>query len=166
MTQTSGFFVILKRVLSALLGLFLIGEKPVTPAADARLSSFYFSNAICAIPVIRGIDAHLTQDGWVADILMGQGEDICGLPLTESDVARLEEMISVYRLTRWAGFHEVDDQVLDGEMFSFSAGFSDGTVINAHGANAFPADYQEARTAILSEIEAILRAHDLFPIDE
>ena len=69
--------------------------------------------------------------------------------MTESDVAALHEIINRFDLWKWHGFNKSVSGVLDGAGFTLHILFADGTVIEAHGNNAFPQNHNKA----LSEIK-------------
>ncbi len=151
----------LKRLLSLLMGLIFLGGQPTVPSEGAQLNRFYYQYNGMVWPLFSGIDAELTPDGWMATFLLGATDDAEGVPLTDRDVAALNKLMEDHRLWAWAGFDESDSMVLDGEGFTFSAGYSDGTRIDAQGNNSFPKDYWAAKDAILSAVEEMMIAHGI-----
>ena len=74
------------------------------------------------------------------------GEMTCELPADTP--ARLEEIYKSCRLATWDGFSKYNSWVSDGEGFSLSIRFADGASMSAHGTNAFPKGYRDARALI------------------
>lgn len=70
------------------------------------------------------------------------------------ELDKLHEIIVAHDLDRWDGFDESDSMVLDGSGFSLSYVYADGSIVSAHGSNAFPEGYAAAR----DEIEAVFNA--------
>lgn len=54
----------------------------------------------------------------------------------------LAVIVAQYGVEAWDGFHENDPNVLDGEGFTLSITFADGSTVYASGENAFPANYR------------------------
>ena len=54
---------------------------------------------------------------------------------------RLEGLLAQCGVEKWNGFSKSDPNVLDGDGFSLKIGYADGSVINAHGSNAYPKGY-------------------------
>ncbi len=154
-----------KLLATLVMGLLMLSGQtdvpPTLPSDNARLTSFYYSYSGMMLPLVEGIDAEMTQDGWKATFLLGPLDDVEGIHLFDNDVETLEKLVSDYELLSWAGFDETNSNVLDGESFSFSVSFSDGTSISASGSNSFPKGYSDAQYAILSAIEEMLTAHDI-----
>ena len=74
--------------------------------------------------------------------------------LDAGTVRALEKVLETYSVRAWDGFEEDNPDVLDGEMFSFHAAFSDGTEIRASGSNAFPDGYFDAAWAMEELLES------------
>lgn len=79
------------------------------------------------------------------------------------DPAYLEELASwvdQYEIRKWDGFDRVDHDVLDGGGFSLKVTLGTEETIFAHGSNAYPDNYPEARKALrdildCAEVEAL-----------
>ena len=69
------------------------------------------------------------------DCLQGRKE---GGPAFYRELAQTFDQLGI---ASWNGFSKSADGVLDGTMFSFEAILCDGTVLSAHGSNAFPKNY-------------------------
>lgn len=162
----------LKRLFTILIGLILmLGQTPAPtpsptsappkPSEGARLERFYYRYNPSYRPLVAGIDAELTEDGWIATFSVAFAEEDIRLSLTDADVAVLERLVDDYDLKSWTGFHESNAMMLDGESFSFSAGFEGGFTVDAYGNNSFPKGYLDVQYAILTAIEGILTAHDV-----
>ena len=74
-------------------------------------------------------------------------------------VDELLEVIQMYDLESWDGFHGDNPDVLDGEDFSLELQFADGTSVYASGSNAFPENYHDAIAGIdrILEMEKLSR---------
>ena len=53
----------------------------------------------------------------------------------------------------WDGFSESDPNVLDGEMFSLELVLADGSVLTAHGSNAWPDGYNTFYQGLLALLD-------------
>ncbi len=158
----------LKRLLSCFLGLFFMGGMTGVTSEDAAIRTFCFQYAGMALPMIGGIDARTIDNGMVATLLLGEYNDVPEIILGADEVQALEKLVHDYNLRSWAGFDDTRTDVLDGESFFLSASFLDGTTVLAHGNNAFPAGYDEAKDAIIRYAEDVMTAHyaELWPESE
>ncbi len=143
----------LNRIISVIMGLFMTMPGAGT---DAPLMTFSYSFMGMALPQIEGMGARRTEEGCFADFYLGFAENIENVPISAEDFGKLESIIDDYEIRSWAGFDEVNTLVLDGESFTLSAVFDDGTQIDAHGSNSFPQGYWYAKDAILLCIEEIM----------
>ena len=55
--------------------------------------------------------------------------------------SKLARKFAELGIASWDGFSGSNPHVLDGTMFSFEAELKNGSVIHAHGSNAFPQNY-------------------------
>ena len=53
------------------------------------------------------------------------------------------EKLEQLGVRKWNGFSGSNPNVLDGEMFSLEIELEDGSLISAHGSNAYPDNYQK-----------------------
>ena len=74
------------------------------------------------------------------------GEMTCELPA--GFMAQLEGLYKAHRLARWDGFSKYNSWVSDGEGFSLSIRFADGTSMSASGSNSFPKGYRDVKAAL------------------
>ena len=58
---------------------------------------------------------------------------------------KLKEILVKYDVGTWDGFQKSDKNVMDGDDFSFSARFKDGTSISASGYMMWPKNYRLVR---------------------
>lgn len=154
--------MLLKRLISFIAGLLMLHGSPQTAApTNAALKTFAYRYGGMVMPRIAGIDVRSSEDGYIADFLLGGGDNIEGIPLSDNDIEALKGLMDEHELWSWAGFDEADSMILDGEGFSFEATFADGTEVSAHGSNSFPSGYWEAKEAFLSCIERIIETHGI-----
>ena len=124
------------RVLSIafLFGVLLYGYAEETPADREALTHIRWSRGGYLVPETY-------------EICLREGE-YCLLYNEEAprriDRSYVEEICAVieaYDLLSWDGFSGSDPDVLDGEGFSLSFTFSNGTSVHASGENCFPKEY-------------------------
>lgn len=72
-------------------------------------------------------------------------EDKLVIEVDESFKDKLKEIIVKYDVSKWDGYNESDQNVLDGDSFSFGAWFQDGTSIHASGYMMWPRNYSNVR---------------------
>ena len=77
--------------------------------------------------------------------------------VSPAQYARLCSLADELGLKSWDGFSGTDSGVLDGEGFSFSAEFAGGTSVHASGYMRFPRGYRNAKDALFSFFEGVLR---------
>jgi len=81
--------------------------------------------------------------------------------LDAAQLAELEALLERNSVRAWNGFKgRPRMDVLDGEGFSFSLSFRDGTTVNASGENAFPAGYQLFRSDLRTFADVVLGAQE------
>ena len=67
------------------------------------------------------------------------------------DEELLDSLDRIYldqKLAAWDGFHKTDNSIMDGESFSLTFGFADGTEQSASGSNSYPKGYSTFTAAI------------------
>jgi len=75
---------------------------------------------------------------------MNCGWEKLDIALDEEVMEQLESIVFEHRMQNWDGFSKTNKHVMDGEGFSLEIKFTDGTIVSAHGSNAFPEGYGEA----------------------
>ena len=95
-----------------------------------------------------GFDFEYTNDGDSPKIRVRpdgvSDEDALVLDVDGEFVRSIEEIFEKFRLEKWDGFNKSDDNVLDGNSFSFSAQI-DGKRISAGGYMKYPSGYGDAK---------------------
>ena len=134
------------RRLSMVLAVLLCCSMSFAPAEDGgdTLVRFYFMRGGYMAP--HSYEVTLTGDGYA--ITENEGDP---WPLDPSLAEELIRFVDECGMKRWDGFHGSNPYVLDGEGFSLTMEFADGTTVYASGENSFPDGYQEA-AARLDEI--------------
>ena len=74
---------------------------------------------------------------------------------------RLGELAGACHLLRWDGFDKNKKNVSDGSTFTLSFTLADGTVVSAHGNNAFPENYADVYPAIRALYDELMEEHGL-----
>ena len=74
-------------------------------------------------------------------------EDALTIEVDEDFTRRIQELFERFKLKKWDGFNGSNQNVLDGDSFSFSAAFEQGETISAGGYMNYPGNYREALAA-------------------
>lgn len=82
-------------------------------------------------------------------------EDKKILEINDEFLSKIEEIIKKYNVLKWDGFNKSDRDVLDGDSFSFSAKFDDGTTISASGYMMYPDNYRQVRDELDSLFDSL-----------
>jgi len=106
--------------------------------------------------------ARAAEGGTELEISLIFGDFQETLLVQEPVLEKLGEIAGNYRLDRWDGFDKVDKRVLDGEGFTLYMTLEDGTRIEAHGSNAFPQGYQDAKSEITALFEELIGTYSSF----
>lgn len=120
-------------------------------ATQAPVIAFHYSHRGTSYDSIYSYEVEASGNDYRFRFLPMREEDAQTAIMTESDVAALHEIINRFDLWKWHGFNKSASGVLDGAGFTLTILFADGTVIEAHGNNAFPQNYNKA----LSEIKIL-----------
>lgn len=125
---------------------YLLEKSPSPRAAseEGALTRLFFMRGGYMAPL--SYEVTLTGDGYV--IAENEGRP---RPLDPSLAAEMIRVVEECGMKRWDGFRGSNPYVLDGESFSLTMEFSDGTTVYASGENSFPDGYGEA-SARLDEI--------------
>ncbi len=68
--------------------------------------------------------------------------------ISEEEIKKILDILNKYEVIKWDGFNKTNKDVLDGDSFSFSAKFEDGTSISAHGYVSYPENYRNVRNEL------------------
>ena len=118
-------------------------------ATQVPVTAFSYSHRGTSYDSIYSYEVEASGNDYRFRFLPMREEDAKTAIMTESDVAALHEIINRFDLWKWHGFEKSASGVLDGAGFTLNILFADGTVIAAHGNNAFPQSHNKA----LSEIK-------------
>ena len=69
--------------------------------------------------------------------------------ISEEEIEKILEILNKYDVKKWDGFRKSDKNVLDGDSFSFSARFEDGTSISASGYVSYPTNYSNVKKELI-----------------
>ena len=72
-------------------------------------------------------------------------EDKLKIEVDDSFKDKLSDILIKYNVDKWDGFNKSDQNVLDGDGFSFSARFQDDTSVSASGYMMWPDNYRNVR---------------------
>ena len=111
--------------------------------------AFSYSHRGTSYDSIYSYEVEASGNEYRFRFLPAREEDAQTALMMESDVTALHEIINRFDLWKWHGFEKNASGVMDGAGFTLTILFADGTVIDAHGNNAFPQSHNKA----LSEIK-------------
>lgn len=118
-------------------------------ATQAPVIAFHYSHRGTSYDSIYSYEVEASGNDYRFRFHPVREEDAQTALMMESDVTALHEIINRFDLWKWHGFNKSAPGVLDGNGFSLTILFEDGTAIEARGNNAFPKKHKEA----LSEIK-------------
>ena len=131
-----------------------------TPLPPTKLSSLEFRVSGMVIGEDVRLYERMDRDGPVLVLNRRVGhsdENIREAVLDAAQLAELEALLDKNGVRGWDGFKgRPRMDVLDGEGFSFSLTFRDGTKISASGENAFPGNYSRFRKELRSFADKVL----------
>ena len=100
---------------------------------------------------VNGMEAALYDGGWRFNKLVTRRSCRVGHgSWGQREYIELAGKLQQIGVSAWNGFNETDPDVLDGSSFSLEIELVDGSIITAHGSNAYPKNYREF-TALLEE---------------
>lgn len=70
-------------------------------------------------------------------------KDSISIKLTDKDMDKFENMLNKYHVLSWKGFNKSDNNVLDGNSFSFSLRYNDDEKLSASGYMMYPDHYRD-----------------------
>ena len=151
----------MKQLLGALLALILaqIVPQPAPVRTDAALTCFCYSHSGMNTDQIYSYSVRAGDEGMLADFDLYCWYEIEGVPLDAADVEALRALIDECDLWSWNGFAGSNPDILDGESFSLSISFADGTELHAWGSNAWPKGYGAGAQAICAYFDALMEKH-------
>ena len=156
--------LVLLAVLTGTWGLARADAAPGT--ADAPFEYISFSHSGSSIDQCFSYAAYMQDGVMLADFCLYGMEEITGVPLDADEAQAVLALPAQADFSLWDGFRQTASDVLDGDSFSLTLRFADGTQIAASGSNAYPAGYQAGYTAIRACFDPIIQRHGLLPWDE
>ena len=151
----------MKQLIGALLALLLmqIAPQPAPAGTDAALTYFCYSHSGMNSDQIYSYSVRAGDEGMLADFDLYCWYEIEGVALDGEDVESLRVLIDECDLWSWNGFSGSNSEILDGESFSLSISFADGTELHAWGSNAWPKGYGAGAQAICAYFDALMEKH-------
>lgn len=134
------------------------GAQPAV-RTDAALTEFQYSHSGMDMSQIYCYSVRAEGGRLLADFDLYCAYEIRDVALDAEDAAALRALIDECDLWSWNGFSRSSSDVLDGEWFSLSAAFGDGTQLSASGSNAFPKGYREGAAEIRGFFEDMMEKH-------
>ena len=154
-------------LLAALTGTWSLTRADAAPEpTDAPLEFVSFSHSGSSIDQCFSYTASMQDGVMLADFSLYGLEEITGVPLDADETQAVLALPLLADFSLWDGFHRTNSDVLDGDSFSLTLRFADGTEIAASGSNAYPEGYQAGYTAIRDCFDPIIKRHRLLPWDE
>ena len=156
-------------LLAALTGAFgpARADTDMTPkATDAPLEQFSFSHSGSSVDQCFSYTAYMENGVMLADFSLYGAEEITGVQLDADEADAVLALPAQADFSLWDGFRRAAGDVLDGDSFSLTLRFADGTEISAFGSNAYPEGYQAGYSAIRGCFDPIIERHHLSPWDE
>lgn len=150
----------LKRALAGLLAMLCACAPVAGVSSSPAVESFCFSRASESVEQARSYRIAETARGRFAWIEL-YGYYYLVLPVTDGEMDAFSDLVEELGLADWDGFSESDPDALDGEHFSLSAAFSDGSALTACGSNRFPADYWDAAARIESFFQSLMESCEI-----
>lgn len=154
-------------MLCLLLAFSLAGctQSPAEPLDEPiPLSYFSFSHSGSSTDAIYSYSAEKAEDGTKLSIELNAGNSVVEVTVEEDVLSSLGEIAAKYRLDMWDGFDKVNSSVSDGSGFNLSMTTADGQSVYAHGSNAFPDGYSDAKAEINALFDRLVSEYgDLWP---
>lgn len=122
-------------------------EEPITGPCigplplPGYLVSLSFSESHSYRTRVQGYDFREEDGKYTAYFWLADEEEPYPVPVDEVWVDQLQDIVYAYNVILWDGFNGSDSVLLDGDSFSISLTFSDGTTVSARGYGSFPAGY-------------------------
>ena len=150
----------MRRLICAMLVLTLLWTAGTAGAAETAaetespaLTRFWFSRGGYMMP--QSYEVLLEEDGY----MIRENEEETARPFDPELAEALVRILAERGVNAWDGFSESDSRVLDGEMFSLSLEYADGTTVEAYGSNDFPDGYYAGVDALEDLFEQGRRRH-------
>jgi len=122
-------------------------------AKISNIKSFYFSYSNgYAMNAYTRYEINKVDGKYVSKIKQygKSDEEAQIIEISEETVRELERILNKYEVTKWDGFKESDQDVMDGDSFSCSIHMEDGKNISASGYMVWPTHYRD----VVSELDS------------
>ncbi|MBP5684391.1 MAG: hypothetical protein J6X02_03955 [Bacilli bacterium] len=87
-------------------------------------------------------------------------EDMKEYEVDNKTIVELCDLLNKYDISKWNGFDESDQNVLDGDSFSFSLNLHNGKSISASGYMRWPKNYSDVKNGIMKLFDAYIKEGD------
>ena len=87
-------------------------------------------------------------------------EDARTYDVDDNSMKEIINILNKYEVSKWDGFRESDQNVLDGDSFSFILDTKDGKHISASGYMMWPDNYREVKTELKEVFDSFIREGD------
>lgn len=122
------------------------------PFEELTLTSVFLTYGGYTFPVT--LEAWASEDGRSAVVCDHRAEVTKTRRVPIDILYQAQALMEQYEVYQWDGFNESDSMILDGESFTFSAAFSDGSSLSAYGNNRFPANYFDFRSELTELLQS------------
>ncbi|MBR3208929.1 MAG: hypothetical protein IKF82_01540 [Bacilli bacterium] len=137
-------------ILFFILGFYLFKHRK-KPVQISELKNMHFSYSTSVMMNASvSYDLRYESSEYIATIkpnLVADNEAI-SVKISRDEVLMIEEVLKKYEVSKWDGFNQSDNNVLDGNSFSFSAELVSGERIGASGYMKYPKNYGEVKVKL------------------
>lgn len=132
-------------------------EEPYQEIKDISSLSFSYDKGY-AINANISYKIRKEDEKYVATIkLYGVPEEEAKeVEISNDKIKEIESILNKYKVSKWDGFRKSDNNVLDGDAFSFSVSYEDQKTIYAHGYMKWPDNYREVRDELDKLFEGLI----------
>lgn len=135
-----------------------------TEAETSSITAFKFSHSGMPRDDCYNYSVSQEADGLHLNAELFAGSSVVDAVIDEAVLEELSAIAQRYHLDKWDGFNKTNSNALDGEGFSISITFADGSSVSASGRNAFPNGYAEAQSDICALFNGLIDKYgNLYP---
>jgi len=150
-------YLLLCVLMAALCGCSASVDSPPQPGEPLDISAFSFIHSGSSTSECYHYSAEKAEGGTHLYIEgLFSGGLIIDKVIDEPVLEQLGEIAGKYRIDKWNGFDKSKKNVADGSSFTLSVTLTKGSTISAHGNNAFPDGYSDAKSVINALFEALI----------
>lgn len=146
-----GIFLVLFIIIVGLVVFLIAHLKGKQNMNDSQIKymHFYYSTGTMINAWVR-YDVDKTNDKYVASIKPNgiSEDDILKVDVNKDFIDRIQSIMEKYNVNKWNSFNKSDPYVLDGNSFSLSLSYEDGTDIDASGYMKYPKNYSEVKSEL------------------